>query len=122
MKVFCFGNEFFKEDSFAKELIDELKIDTIEFIKCNKIDDILRIDKKDVILDVVKDLREVKIIKVEDLKNNEIVSLHDFDLNSFLKLVKIVKKDEFKIVGVPQKGNKEDIKKELIKVLKAINK
>ena len=33
MKIYCFGNEFIKEDSLAKKLADEIKIKGLSLLK-----------------------------------------------------------------------------------------
>lgn len=120
MKILVFGNPEIKEDSLATEIAEEVKIKGYEFITCNNPDDILFYSDEDLyIMDVVKDIDEVKIIdNIEMLKKSGFVSLHDFDVAYFLKLLKKLNKiDKIKIIGLPQKGNKEKIKKRIIKVL-----
>jgi|ETNmetMinimDraft_2_1059921.scaffolds.fasta_scaffold03093_4 Ni,Fe-hydrogenase maturation factor len=119
--ILCFGNEFIKEDSLAKELADEIKLTNINFIKCNSFNEIIECkDKNLFILDVVEDITEVIQIKdINQLKENKLFSLHDFDLGFFLKLMKSLGEiKNISIIGIPQKGNKEVIKKEVIKILK----
>ena len=119
--VLCFGNQFLKEDSLAKELADEIKIENTTFIKCNSLNEIIECkDKNLFILDVVENI--TKVIQIKDLnqlKENKLCTLHDFDLSFFLKLMKTLGEiKDINIIGIPQKGNKEDIKKEIIKILK----
>ncbi|MEE9525519.1 MAG: hypothetical protein V3V78_02830 [Candidatus Woesearchaeota archaeon] len=114
-KILCFGNEFLKQDSLAKELADELEIPNYKFIKCNSVNDILESKGDLIIMDVVKDIKQVKIITdIDQLKANKLYSLHDFDLGFFLKLLKETGKIKtIKIIGIPQTGNKEKIKQEI---------
>jgi Ni,Fe-hydrogenase maturation factor len=116
MKIFVFGNEFLKNDSLAKEIVDELQIEDVEFVKCDSLTDIFD-ENEIVILDVVDKIEDVILIEdVNELKDNQICSLHDFDLSFFLQL-----KDRFgdlkkvKIIGIPMKGDKERLKKDVIK-------
>ena len=122
MKVFCFGNEFVKEDSLAREIADELKIDGVEFIKCESTPEFIRQNGK-IILDVVQMLKEPRIISVDELAEPKTVcSLHDFDLGYELKLLKeIGELGEIKIIGIPMQGDKEKIKKEIKNLLLGIN-
>ena len=118
--VLCFGNEFLKEDSLAKELADEITIEGVKFIKCNSPDEILDKDlDKVVILDVVKDLDKVILFDdIDKIKERKLYSMHDFDLGFFLKLMKKTKQiTTIKIIGIPQNGEKDSIKKEIIKSL-----
>ncbi len=114
-KILCFGNEFLKQDSLAKELADELKIPNTEFIKCSSINDVLKAEGNIVLMDVVKGIKKVTIINdINKLKINRLYSLHDFDLGFFLKLLKETGKiKSITIIGIPQKGNKEEIKKQV---------
>ena len=119
--VLCFGNQFLKEDSLAKELADEIKIENTTFIKCNSLNEIIECkDKNLFILDVVENI--TKVIQIKDLnqlKENKLCTLHDFDLSFFLKLMKTLGEiKNINIIGIPQKGNKEIIKKEIIKILR----
>ena len=113
--VLCFGNEFLKEDSLAKELADELKIPNVKFIKCDSMNDILETKGDIIIMDVVKGIDKPIIINdINQLKTNKLYSLHDFDLGFFLKLMKETGKiKSINIIGIPQKGDKEEIKEEI---------
>jgi Ni,Fe-hydrogenase maturation factor len=115
MKVLCFGNEFVKEDSLAKELADELKIDGVEFIKCDSLEGV---SGDVVILDVVEGIQDVVLIGLNKIKDFHPVSMHDFDLGTELKLRKEIGEiKDVKIIGIPMKGDKEQIKKNIKKIL-----
>jgi len=119
--VLCFGNEFLKEDSLAKEIADEIKVKDVSFVKCDSLNNIIECKDKDIfILDVVEDINKVIQIKdINQLKENKLFSLHDFDLGFFLKLMKTMGKiKNINIIGIPQKGKKEAIKKEIINIIK----
>jgi len=121
MKIFCFGNEFLKEDSLAKELADELRIDDIEFVKCNSPEDMLAESQEDyVILDVAEGIEEVLLIEsLSQLQTHNMVSLHDFDLSYFLKLMRNMGQlKEIKIIAIPMKGDKEKIKAAITELVK----
>ena len=120
MKILCFGNEFVEQDSLAKKLADELKVDGVEFIKCDALEGI----KGDIIiLDVVKGLNDVRLIPLEKIKDFHPVSLHDFDLGTELKLRKSIGEiNKVTIFGIPMKGDKENIKQGIIKLINDIRK
>ncbi|MEA2036226.1 MAG: hypothetical protein U9O94_01860 [Nanoarchaeota archaeon] len=123
MKVYCFGNEFLKEDSLAKEIADSIKIEGVKFIKCNSPEDIFESEQERIIiLDVVEDIEKVILIEdLEQLKDNKIISLHDFDLSFFLKLMKEMGKiKKVQIIGIPMKGNKENMRGEIRKIISKI--
>lgn len=103
MKIYCFGNEYIKDDKLAKELADKLKIPNIQFIKCNKIEDILEENGTIYIMDVVKGIKEPTIITdINQLVNRTTISCHDFDLQFFLKLLKGLDRiDKVVIIGLP---------------------
>jgi Ni,Fe-hydrogenase maturation factor len=119
MKIYCFGNEYVKEDSQAKELADELEIEGVEFIKCNSPEDLLDEKERIVILDVVKGIDKIQLLNIDQLKARNIVSLHDFDLNFFLKLMKSIGKiNDITIIGIPMDNvNKEQLKETIRKLI-----
>ena len=120
MRVYCFGNEFVKEDSLAKKIISNININGIEFKKCNSVEDI---DEKDFkrlfIIDVVENINEVIAINdIDRLKDRNIISLHDFDLQFFLKLLRSMDKiKKITIIGLPQKGNLSKIREKIRNML-----
>ena len=125
MKIYCFGNEFLENDSLAKEIADEIKIDGVNFLKCDSPTDIVLEEKEIIILDVVESIDKTIIIDdINQLKDNKIYSLHDFDLSFFLQLMKKTNQiNKVRIIGIPMKGNKENIKEDIIKIInKIINK
>lgn len=121
-KIFCFGNEFFEQDSLAKTIADEIKVKGIEFVRCNAPDDLIHYEDLSniILLDVVKGIDNVMLITDPDvLKHHDSVSAHDIDLGFYLKLLKeIGKVKNVKIIGIPQKGDKQEIKKQVLRLLK----
>src|SRR3989344_2862480 len=102
MKLHVFGNEYLKEDSFAREVAEYVDA---EIVSCRSPDELLDAEGPVRILDVVKD--------DESVKAQEMLSLHDFDLGFFLKLMKEMGMEkEIKIIGIPQRGNPQSIAKE----------
>jgi len=120
MKILCFGNEFVEQDSLAKKLADEISVDGVEFIKCDSLEGI----KGDItILDVVKNLDDVRLIPLEKIKDFHPVSMHDFDLGTELKLRKSIGEiNNVTIIGIPMQGNIESIKQGIIKLINEIRK
>lgn len=127
LKIYCFGNEFFEKDSITKKIAD-LKIDNIEFVKCNNPEDILdNNENKIIILDVIRGINKIQLLTIDDLdriKTNNKVTAHDLDLGFYLKLYKELgklKKKEIKIIGIPfGEGNVEKVKNSLIRVFDQI--
>ncbi len=119
MKIYCFGNEFIKEDALAKEIIDELEIPEVQFIRSEQPEELMELEGKIIIMDVVKNIKEVTIIKnIDQLEARGIISLHDFDLGFFLKLLKaidVVK--EVVIIGLPIKGKAKNLAKTVEKTI-----
>lgn len=118
--VLCFGNEFVKEDALAKKIVDQIKLKNIKFVKCINNEDILKYSKKNiVILDVVKNIKKTKLLKIKDLKENKLCSCHDFDVSTYLQLLETTGQiKEVKIIGIPQRGNKAQIIKEIKRLVK----
>jgi len=119
--LLVFGNEYLKEDSLAVEISRELEIDDVDVKRCTSPDQLYDYQDYEIVfvLDVVKGIDEVKMITdIDQIKSHKLYSLHDFDLGFFLKLMKelgVLK--EIKIIGIPQSGDKEKIKREIIKLL-----
>ena|SRR3989344_5779712 len=112
MNVYCFGNESIREDSLAKRLASQMKVEGITFIVCDRPEDIFKHDQGTlVILDVIEGIESVVLIMdAEELKGNASVTLHDFDLSFFLKLMKKIGRiQELAIVGIPMQGDEEEI-------------
>ncbi|MBD3164112.1 hypothetical protein GF323_02855 [Candidatus Woesearchaeota archaeon] len=122
MKVYCFGNEFLKSDSLAKEIADKISMPGIEFIKCDSPEEIFLEEKEITILDVVQGIGSVIVIEdINQLKNTDMFSLHDFDLGFFLKLMKSMNQlEKVRIIGIPVKGDKEKIKSKVREILQEI--
>ncbi len=124
--ILAFGNPYLNEDNFALKIADSIvedKIKNIEVIKCVSPEEVIHYTEKDfVILDVVKDLKDVILFDdIDRLKANSIISLHDFDLGFFLKLMKETGKlEKVNIIGIPQQGNEENIKKQVLTLIQSL--
>ena len=117
--ILCFGNPYIKEDSLAVEIGKELKKQNYNIKICGSGDEILNIKRKKIfILDVAENIKKATIIKNLDiLESKKACSAHDIDLLFFLKLLKeIGKAREIIIIGIPAKG----IKKKVIKDIKSL--
>lgn len=112
MKVYCFGNEFIKQDSLAKKLADEIKIKGVEFVKADSLEGI---GGDIVILDVVKGIKDVILLDdIEKIKEFHPISAHDFDIGTELKLRKAIGDiGKVIIIGIPMKGNIAEIKEKV---------
>ncbi|MFH1308014.1 MAG: hypothetical protein ABIH72_04135 [archaeon] len=110
MKILCLGNEFVKEDSLAKEVAGELAEYNIIMIKDSfQLIEYLNSQEKIVILDVVENLKEVREISLNDLQESKISTAHDLDASFILQLIGL----GVRIIGIPQYGDKEMIKKDI---------
>ena len=111
--ILAFGNPLVKEDSLAIEIAKDLQIPGYEFKICSSINDLLNFKGSElIILDVIENIKKTALIKnIVEIKLNKSVTAHDFDLAFNLKLMKSLGKiNKIKIIGIPQKGNKEEIK------------
>jgi len=119
-KIFCFGNEFIQEDSLAKELVDE--IDEFKIIRCSSPDSLISHENLDdmIIIDVAKGIdKPMLITDIDQLRANKSISAHDLDLGFYLKLYKKMGKIKtVKIIGIPQQGDKEALKEQVVCLLK----
>lgn len=118
VKIICLGNEFIEEDSLAKNIGKRLKND-FEIINIKdsfQLISILNDDSDFVLLDVVQGLDKVCLLEIKDLKKDTITSAHDFDAAYVLKLLN----KDIKIIGIPTTGDLEEIKREVIQLIKSI--
>jgi len=122
--LLVFGNEFLKEDNFAIKISKEIKLPNTEIIRCYSVGDMFKIQGYDkvFILDVVKNIKEVTLITdLDKIKDKKIFSMHDFDLGFNLKLLKEVNQiNDINIIGIPQQGDKESIKKEIKEIVEKV--
>ena len=112
MKVYLFGNQDMKEDSWAFEIAKNVEgqVEGIEFVHVKPNEDLPFVDEPIVvIMDTVYALKEVRLFEgeaVDKLVMPPRNSAHDFDLNFQLKyLKKLGKLGEVKIIGIPMDGN-----------------
>lgn len=122
-KIFAFGNEYIKRDETAKNIAKNFKSDEFEFILATSPNEILKADEELIILDIVKGIKEPKIInEIDDLILDKSLTCHDLDLGFYLKLMKECGKiKKAKIIGLPYGNNNyEYLTKELEKILKKI--
>ena len=123
--ILAFGNELIEQDNLAVKISKELKLENADVERCYSVNDLFKYQNYEniFILDVVRNLNKVTLIEdINKIKTHKLYSLHDFDLGFFLKLMKqLGKLKEIKIIGIPQKGDKEIIKKEIKEILKKIN-
>ena len=115
-KILSLGNEFIEIDSFAKKISEKLKKD-FEVVNIKDSFELMGVlnecSEEIIILDVVEGLEKVKVISIDELRNDSILSAHDFDAGYVLKLVG----KDVKIIGVPMKGDVDEIKKKVIELI-----
>ena len=114
-KLITLGNEFIESDSLAKKVGDLLKED-FEIIPIKdsfQLMTILNETQNPIILDVVQNLQEPKIIPTESLRNDSILSAHDFDAGYAIKIVA----KPVKIIGIPMQGDTNEIKQKVLELL-----
>lgn len=128
-EVLCFGNPYLDIDNSVFRVIKGLKAEGFKFIKCGFFTELLKHAedgreelKELIILDTVKGItKPIVITDLDKLKNNRPVSLHDFDLAFNLKLLKETGRIKgIRIIGIPESGNTEDIKKRVLALLRSI--
>lgn len=120
MKILVFGNKFLECDSMALKIAEILKNESVEFQICEDISQILETNEEEMtLMDVVYSIEEPMIIEdIKKLKVNQSLSLHDFDLAYFLKLLEEIGQiKKIRIIGIPQKGNPEEIAEKVRKLL-----
>jgi Ni,Fe-hydrogenase maturation factor len=122
--LLVFGNEYFEGDNLAVNVAKELDLDNIAVERCYSVDDLFNYYcyEKILVMDVVKGIDRVMLVEdINKIKEHKLYSLHDFDLGFFLKLMKrLGNLKELKIIGIPQKGDRNKIKEEVLEILKRI--
>ena len=121
MRVHVFGSHN-KGDHIAFKVAKDLKsVLPHEFIFSNDPTELLHEDRI-VILDAVEGINKVTVfLNVKDLKTSHICSLHDFDLGYFLRLADNLGLDQqVTIIGLPMKGNFQQIKHDTISSLQEL--
>lgn len=123
-KILVFGNPLLKEDSLPLRILKNLRKEfpDIEFEEFDTADDLQNEGRNLVILDTVKGIKKVMIIKdIKSIITDKIYSLHDFDLGYALKLLKKMKMiDSVKIIGVPDKIKEKDAIKQLKEIISSV--
>ena len=119
--VYVFGNEWLKDDSLAKEVAQGIKQEKFHLKWCTSPDDLLDATEDLIILDVVKNIKKPMVIhNIHQLKTRKLMSLHDYDVGFFLTLMqKLGKIKKVMIIGLPEKGNKEVLRNEVIRLISA---
>lgn len=121
--VLVFGNPYMEADNLAVSLAQEINVEGFDFRVLQNPDEVLNYKDYEqvIILDVFKDIKEVIVVKdIEQLKQNNIYSMHDFDLSFFLKMMKQTGNlREVIIIGIPQQGGREGIKKKIIDLMES---
>lgn len=112
MAILCFGSENEK---------DELAWEISYALNGRRCADVHALKDGDIIVDVVKGLDKVKIIKTEELDSKEFATSHDFDLQTYLKLMEILNDFKITIIGIPIGYEKEQAIKEVKEILQSIN-
>lgn len=121
--IYVFGNELLNYDNLAKNISKEINIKNIKFKQINSLNDVFNIKEKNLnILDVVKGIKKTTLVRdINKIKRSNLYSLHDFDIAFYILLMKELSKiNNINIIGIPQYGNKEEIKKDIIKLIKSI--
>ena len=115
MTIYIFGNPLLDKDAVAPSLVKPLSksFPQITFKISDPNEDFPPPGvRHPIILDAVKGLREVSILRFRDLKSLEKspVSPHDYDLLMHLSLLKKMDRiDEITIIGIPYGTNIKNI-------------
>lgn len=120
MKIYCFGNEFWKEDSAAKELASTLIFRGYDVVLAQS-PDILFQEEEAIIIDVAKGISEPVIITdLGKLRTHRIVTAHDFDLANYIKILSEVKAFKATIIAIPVGAKPDRVKTKVLALLEKI--
>ena len=123
MRISVFGNPDLPADALPVSLIPELKqqFPDIEFVHQDPNEDCEPLGSPWVIIDTVKGLPGVRIIKdIELLKHKKTLTMHDYDLGLHLVLLKKIHPDlAIRIIGVPAGYDPRQALEEIAAILKS---
>jgi len=126
-EILCFGSENYEGDEMAHILARKIKnYKDFEFVVAESPQKVLEFEgsdgKKLIIMDVVQNLQEVKILSVNDLVRGNSVTAHDADLGFYLQLLYITGKvAEPIIIGLPLgESDLEKLAKNILEILSII--
>lgn len=118
--IYFLGNNHFKNDKIADNIISQLKkkFPALAFQHLDPTDE-FPIEKHLVLLDTIINTNKVVVLKdIEKIVASPMVSVHDMDLGMSLKLAqKMGNIKDVTIIGLPPKKNKQVID-ELISIIK----
>jgi len=121
--IHIFGNPLLDFDNLPLKLAPKLKkiFPKINFVITDPNENLKPIGGELIIIDTIEGIKKVTVLDdIKKLEINKSYSLHDFDLAFNLKLLqKIGKLKKIKIIGVPMRGDEEEIFKQLAKVIKS---
>lgn len=103
-EILVFGNRLEELDSLAFKVAACLKGEKKSSFREAEslLDEIEKAGKEIIVLDVVKGIKKVQLLKAEDLENSKVISAHDFDLASEIILLKKLHPEKsIKIIGIP---------------------
>jgi len=121
--ISVFGNPDLSQDSLAIKLLPLLQARLPQFLfsQQNPLEECTPPANQKIwwIIDVVKNLKQVKLItNLDQLKSTRQLSLHDYDLGMQLALIKkINSKLEIKIIGLPPTGEPAEILESVVTLL-----
>ncbi len=96
VKVYCLGNKYVSKDALALRFVDR-KINNLEFKEYNP-----DIQGNILIMDVCKNLDEMKLLDLDDFLARHPVTTHDFDIGTELKLLQAIGQvNKVSVIAIP---------------------
>ena len=118
--VFVFGNPLVEEDSIALLTAEKLRgMKGFEFHEIESLGELEEIPNELIILDCAEGAEKIEVLSdLKKIAHEKKFSLHDFDLAGYLQLLhELGNIRKIIIIGIPQKGNIEEIKTDLLRLL-----
>jgi hypothetical protein len=123
MKIYIAGNELIESDRLPLEIIPELKkiFPALSFERVDPNENFIP-EEGSVIIDSVDGISHVQLFTdIGAFVLASSVSAHDYDLGFHLMLLgKLHKLPHIKILGIPQRGGRENIREEIITSLRSV--
>ncbi len=105
--IYCFGNPYLNSDNWALRLAEELHHPGFRFeVVENPLDILSKGPKELLILDTVKGIEDVRLIRdVKSFVSSNSSTCHDLDLGFYLQLFSVLGNDlRLDVIGLPFKG------------------
>ena len=96
VKVYCLGNKYINKDNMALRFVDR-EINEMEFVLYDQ-----EVSGDIVIMDVCRNLGEMRLLELDNFLERHPLSMHDFDAGNEIKLLQAIGQvKSVKVIAIP---------------------